>query len=184
VRIAFSGSHRVGKSTLLERVSEALPQYALVEEPYRLLEEDGYESVWPPSAEDFEVQLDRSVVEIQSAGKDVLFDRCPVDLLAYLLVNGQDIAAEIERSRRIMQLLDLVVLVPVEEPERVVLSPNEDRAWRRAVDETLAELLLDDEFVEDVLIVQGTVTARAAQVMTRVDNAAERAPGSSEGETR
>lgn len=110
VRIAFSGSHRVGKSTLVEQVARALPQYTAVDEPYHLLEEDGYEFDWPPSAEDFRTQLERSVLEIETAGGDVLFDRCPVDLLAYLLVEGQEIEPEIEQAREAMQLLDLVVL--------------------------------------------------------------------------
>jgi predicted ATPase len=42
MRIAFSGSHRVGKSTLVDRIAEALPTYTAVEEPYYLLEEEGY----------------------------------------------------------------------------------------------------------------------------------------------
>ncbi len=176
VRIAFSGSHRVGKSTLLERVAQALPQYACVEEPYHLLEEDGYDFEWPPSAENFEAQLDRSIAEIQLAGNDALFDRCPADLLAYLLVDGHAIDREIERSRAAMQLLDLVVFVPIEEPDPIAVSPHDDREWRQAVDETLAQLLLDDELAEDMLTVHGTVTARAAQLMTRVEAGAPAHP--------
>jgi predicted ATPase len=168
VRVAFSGSHRVGKSTLVEQVAQALPLYARVEEPYHLLEEDGYEFEWPPSAEDFEAQLDRAVFEIERAGNDTLFDRCPADLLAYLLVDGQDIEPEMERAREPMQLLDLIVFVPIEEPDRIALSLHEDRSWRHAVHEALAGLLLDDELVEETLSVQGPVTARVAQVMTRL----------------
>ena len=72
VRIAFSGSHRVGKSTLIERVAEALPSYAVVAEPYYLLEEEGYECSDPPSAEDFEAQLDRSIIEFDRPRKRAL----------------------------------------------------------------------------------------------------------------
>ena len=39
MRIAFSGAHRTGKSTLLAGVAERLPGYATVDEPYRLLDE-------------------------------------------------------------------------------------------------------------------------------------------------
>lgn len=168
MRIAFSGSHRVGKSTLVAQVAQALPRYATVDEPYHLLEEDGYECDWPLSAEDFEVQLDRSVIEIKTAGTNVLFDRCPADLLAYLLVDGQAIEANIEHAREALQLLDLVVFVPIEEPERIAAALDEDRDWRHAVHEALAQLLLDDELVKATLTVQGNVTARVAQVMTRV----------------
>jgi predicted ATPase len=172
VRIAFSGSHRVGKSTLVEQVARALPQYAAVDEPYRLLEEDGYEFDWPPSAEDFQAQLERSVLEIETAGSDVLFDRCPFDLLAYLLVEGQEIEPEIEQAREAMQLLDLVVFVPIEEPDCIAVSLYEDRDWRHAVHKVLAQLLLDEELVEDMLTVQGSATVRVAQVMTRVRESA------------
>jgi hypothetical protein len=168
VRIAFSGSHRVGKSTLIEQVAQALPQYEPVEEPYHLLEEDGYEFEWPPSAEDFEAQLDRSILELGRAGNDVLFDRCPADPLAYLRVDGQDIEPGIDRARDAMQSLDLVVFVPIEEPDRIVTSADEDLSWRHAVNDALERLLLDDELAEDVLTVQGTVTGRAAQVISRL----------------
>lgn len=176
VRIAFSGSHRVGKSTVVQQVAEAWPQYARVEEPYYLLEEDGYESGWPPSVEDFEAQLDRSVAEIETAGEHVLFDRCPADLLAYLLVLRHDVRGAVERSREAMHLLDLVVFVPIEEPDRIAVSSHEDREQRRAVDEMLERLLVDDELVEDVLIVQGEVTARVAQVIARVHEPGGRPP--------
>src|ERR1041384_2990821 len=85
MRIAFSGSHRVGKTTLVERVAERLPQYETVDEPYYLLEEDGYEAAEVPTIEDFEAQLVRSFAALGEPGRDVLFDRCPVDVLAYLL---------------------------------------------------------------------------------------------------
>jgi hypothetical protein len=168
VRIAVSGSHRVGKSTLVQELVEALPQYACVEEPYHLLEEDGYEFGWPPSVSDFEAQLDRSVAEIEAAGKHVLFERCPADLFAYLLVDGHDIRAAVERSRDAMHLLDLVVFVPIEEPDRIAVRSHEDREQRGAVDEVLERLLVDEELVRDVLIVHGDVPARLAQVLARV----------------
>ena len=168
VRIAVSGTHRVGKSTLVAQLAKALPQYACVEEPYHLLEEDGYEFGWPPSEEDFAAQLRRSVEEIMAAGEDVLFDRCPADLVAYLLVEECDARAALERSREAMRLLDLVVFVPIEEPDRVAVSSHEDLEQRRAVDDALEQLLVEDELVEDVVIVRGDVPARVAQVVARV----------------
>jgi nicotinamide riboside kinase len=41
MRIAISGSHRTGKSTLVSELSALLPTYATVDEPYHLMEEDG-----------------------------------------------------------------------------------------------------------------------------------------------
>ena len=168
MRIAFSGSHRVGKSTIVEQVAQALPQYACVDEPYDLLEEDGHECGWPPSVHDFWAQLERSIEEIERAGECSLFDRCPADVMAYLLVHGQDIRSAIERSRQAMRRLDLVVFVPIEAPDRVAVAAHEDREQRLAVNEVLEQLLADDELVQDVLIVHGDVSARVAQVMARL----------------
>ena len=61
MRIAITGTHFSGKSTLVEALSEALPHHIIVEEPYRLLEEEGYEFPELPSLEDFELQLERSI---------------------------------------------------------------------------------------------------------------------------
>src|SRR5882724_6743886 len=117
VRIAFAGSHRVGKSTLVERVVEALPGYTAVDEPYYLLEEEGYECSDPPSIEDCEAQLDRSWLALEDNAANVLFDRCPADVLASLLVPDDaplvGAASATERAREAMTSLDLIVFVPI-----------------------------------------------------------------------
>jgi predicted ATPase len=174
MRIAFSGSHRVGKSTLLEAISAAMPRYTSVEEPYHLLEEEGYEGSEAPSLEDFQAQLERSLAALEEGQGDVLFDRCPADLLAYLLVHEDKAAFDpdewLERTREAMNALDLVVFVPVEEPDRIALPAHEDREYRLAVNDKLRELLLDDVlgFEPEVLTVHGAVGVRIDQVMTRV----------------
>jgi len=174
VRIAFSGSHRVGKTTLVERVVEGLPGHATVDEPYYLLEEDGHEFGEPPSLEDFEAQLVRSLAALDDAGRDALFDRCPVDVVAYLLEHddaaGFELDDWLEPIRDAVRTLDLVVFVPIEEVDRIAVGPHEDAALRRAVDERLRELLIDDALGLDaeVLTVSGDVRARTEQVMARI----------------
>ena len=49
MRVAFSGTHRTGKTTLIKAVHSRVSRYDFVEEPYRLLEEEGYEFSDPPS---------------------------------------------------------------------------------------------------------------------------------------
>src|SRR5689334_13580614 len=174
MRVAFSGSHRVGKTTLVERVAERLPGYATVDEPYYLLEEDGYEAAEVPTLEDFEAQLVRSLAALEDAGDDALFDRCPVDVLAYLLEHedAQAFDAEewLERIRRAIETLDLIVLVPIEDMDRIALAPHEDAALRRAVNDRLGELLVEHTLGVDVevLTVDGDVRARVEQVLARV----------------
>lgn len=70
MRIAVSGSHRVGKTTLIQHVAERLPGYATVDEPYYLLEDEGYELAEQPSLEDFEAQLVRSLAALDDAGPE------------------------------------------------------------------------------------------------------------------
>lgn len=61
MRIAISGTHFSGKSTLIATLLKQFPNFTSVEEPYVLLEEQGYEFSNPPSIEDFEQQLEFSV---------------------------------------------------------------------------------------------------------------------------
>jgi hypothetical protein len=182
VRIAFSGSHRVGKSTLVEHVADALPRYTIVDEPYHLLEEEGYEFSEAPSLEDFEAQLERSLDAVEEGAQDVLFDRCPADIFAYLLAHADADAFEpedwLERTREAMQTLDLIVFVPIEERDRIALPSHEDGAYRLAVHEKLHELLVEDAlgFETDVLTVHGDVRARVDQVMARIGGQERRRP--------
>ena len=175
MRIAFSGSHRVGKSTLLELVSDALSDHEAIEEPYHLLEEEGHEHADPPSLEDFEAQLARSLDALDEGDDDVLFDRCPADVLAYLLTHEDadsfDVDEWLPRVRKAMKTLDLVVFVPVEEEDRIELPSHEDAEWRLSVHEKLRELLVDDafRFRRDVLVVDGSPEKRARRVLKRVE---------------
>src|SRR6187399_2742819 len=150
MRIAFSGSHRVGKSTLIEHVAIALPAYSVVDEPYFLLEEDGYEAAEHPTVEDFVAQLERSLVALESRDPNVLFDRCPADIFAYLLTHEDEEAFDpddwAERTSHAMHTLDLVVYVPIEQPDRIPLPPDENNALRHAVDQKVRDLLMDDPF--------------------------------------
>lgn len=182
VRIAFSGSHRVGKSTLVEHVADTLPRYTTVDEPYYLLEEEGYECSEPPSLEDFEAQLERSLAAIEEGEQNVLFDRCPTDIFAYLLAHDDAGAFDaddwLERTREAMQTLDLVVFVPIEERDRIALPSHEDGEYRLAVHEKLHDLLVEDAlgFETEVLTVHGDLHTRLDQVMARIGDQEERRP--------
>ena len=175
MRIAFSGTHAVGKSTLLEAVAAALPTYTAVPEPYHQLEEEGYEHADPPSIEDFEAQLERSIASFEGGERDALFDRCPADVLAYLFTHadrdGFDPDGWIDRACEAMATLELVVFVPIEEPDRIALPSHTDRRHRLRVHKKLENLLLDDPygFGTEVLVVEGDLESRIAQVMQRVE---------------
>ena len=174
MRIAISGTHFSGKSTLVEALSEALPQYTTVEEPYYLLQEEGYEFAELPSIEDFELQLERSIENLDEGDPNVIFDRCPADILGYLLSHIDAEAFDLEkwlpRVRTAVRKLDLVVFLPIEEPDRIVLPLSQDAAYRRRVDEKLKEILLDNSFdlEVDVLEVTGSPQMRVEQVLSHI----------------
>ena len=176
MRIAFSGTHRSGKSALIGELAGLLPRYTTVDEPYDLLEEEGYETAESPSAEDFEAQLERSLVSLEEeeTGANVLFDRCPADVLAYLQTHedgaGFDVDEWLERVIKAMRTLDLVVFVPVESPDRIPVPAHEDRAHRMAVHDAIEEMLCEDRYVfeVEVLRVDGDLQSRAQQVLHRI----------------
>jgi predicted ATPase len=174
MRIAFSGSHRVGKTSLIEEVARRLNGYETVEEPYNQLEEDGYEHAEEPTLQDFQAQLEKSIESLEDAGRNVLYDRCPADVLAYLLTHEEADAFDpdewMERAREAMESLDFVVFVPIEQPDRIAVPSHEDLRFRRRVHKKLENLLLDDayDFGTEVLVVEGDLQARCEQVLARV----------------
>lgn len=177
MRIAISGSHRTGKSTLVSELSALLPTYVTVDEPYHLMEEDGYDFSYPPSLEDFEGQLERSIEVLGQADDDVLFDRCPIDFLGYIALHEEgdsfDFDAWLPRVRDAVKTLDLVVFVSIEACDRIAFPPSDDDGeTRAAVDDKLRELLFDDplELGVEVLEVEGDPERRARTVLRRIRN--------------
>jgi predicted ATPase len=174
MRIAISGTHFSGKSTLVEALSEALPQYTIVEEPYHLLQEEGYEFAELPSIEDFELQMERSIESMEESAANVIFDRCPADILGYLLSHADaeafDLKEWLPRVQSAMRKLDLIVFLPLEEPDRIVLPLSQDAAYRLCVDEKLKEIILENlfDFDVDVLEVTGSPKMRVEQVLAQI----------------
>ena len=168
MRIAFSGTHRTGKTSLLEAVAAQLRSSEVIDEPYDLLEEDGYEHADPPTMNDFQAQLVRSIEALDAAGADALFDRCPIDALAYLQAMGEELDDElVDAVRESVATLDLIVLVTIESPDRIALPAHEDAGLRRRMDEAIRALLVDGDhrFAPPVLEVSGPLADRVHQVM-------------------
>jgi predicted ATPase len=174
MRIAISGAHRTGKTTLIEELSRALPTYGIVDEPYYLLEEDGHEFSEMPSLDDFELQLERSIRCIGDSDEDQLFDRCPADMLAYLLSHRDSDAFDVEvwlpRVESAMRRLDLIVFVPIESAGPVMALDSEDSHLRRRVDEELRDIVVGDrwDFGLEAIEVTGTLRERARQVLAQI----------------
>ncbi|HEX2579393.1 MAG TPA: ATP-binding protein [Rhabdochlamydiaceae bacterium] len=174
MRIAISGTHFSGKSTLIATLLKQFPNFTSVEEPYILLEEQGYEFSNPPSIEDFEQQLEFSVRSIMESRNNTLFDRCPLDCLAYALALGEvDVNSWIQKMDSAIQLLDLIVFLPIEDRDRIPIPVSEDLKLRKKVDENLQDILLNDSLgiLKDVEIIEamGSVEKRVRMVKAKLD---------------
>src|SRR5215467_10214067 len=83
MRVGISGTHGTGKTTLAQELCARLPSHVVVDEPYYLLEEQGYVFDFPPSLEDYQALVACSVQSLTSLLlPEVVFDRTPLDYLA------------------------------------------------------------------------------------------------------
>ena len=172
MRIAISGTHATGKSTLAVEVARRLG-YDVVDEPYHALADEGHSFEDVPSADDFDAMLDRAIADLAATrSPGVVFDRCPADYLSYLAVlrGVEGVADDSERAARAMETLDLLVFVPIERPDRVQPGPAEDLRLRARVDRMLRALLIEGELAvgASVIEVSGTVEDRVEQVLAAV----------------
>ncbi|SEP96749.1 AAA domain-containing protein [Devosia sp. YR412] len=152
MRIAVTGTHGVGKTTFIDDFTAAYPGYYSVAEPYWLLEQ-GVPFSDGATIPDLEKQLVESCKLILGypAGGDVIFDRCPLDFLAYLevvstsegfewLPGGRDLA----KIGEALATLDAVIFVPLTAPDEIAVQIEHPRL-RRQVDRRLKTILRDDD---------------------------------------
>lgn len=172
MHIAVSGTHNMGKSSLVEALGACLPHCAMVAEPY----ERGYVFRHPPSVEDYVVQLRQSLASLRRRSPNVIFDRQPLDFLGYIEASVGAERFELEAWRepiaRAVQRLDLVILLRAERRHDPV-SGHEDGAFRFAVDDALQEIVGGDcydlcEGVE-VLVWEGAWHSRVETVLNHIN---------------
>jgi hypothetical protein len=117
VRIAVSGTHAIGKSTLAAALGERLPHHIIVPEPYEVLTERGYEFAHPPGVDDFVVQLKQSLITLRRRSPNLIFDRCPLDFLGYISASSGASRFDLEAWRGLimhaMAKLDLSFVPPI-----------------------------------------------------------------------
>jgi len=156
MRVSVSGTHCSGKSTLIDRFLITHPDFTHEPEPYIVLQED-YGEVFAaePSADDFYRQLEFNIDRLRryQSSERVIFERCPIDFIAYLLALS-DIRADEEASLLVersldmandgIKLLDLIVFLPLDGMDSTVMSSAEDQQLRIAVDDWLVDMLRGD----------------------------------------
>ncbi|RDI07016.1 ATP-binding protein [Flavobacterium sp. AG291] len=168
MKIAITGAHGVGKTTLAEKLLEHLPVYDLRPEPYYELQELGYEFSETPNTDDFAEQLNYSIKQITASSDNVIFDRCPVDIMAYLeALNGiHYINTMYDKAESAMEDIDLIIFVPIEEPDIITYQKSDYPELRDAVNEILKESVYD--FGIEVIEVKGSLDQRVRQVRAKI----------------
>ncbi len=149
MRIGVSGTHGVGKSTLAAGLRECLPDHVVADEPYDVLVERGHEFGFPPSTDDLRVLIEFTVRSlVASRDPHVIFDRTPLDYLAYLTALGADPADAVAADplRAAFATVDILVIVPISAAADALLPAPALPALRSAANDALLTLAYDDPF--------------------------------------
>ena len=142
MRIAVTGTHGSGKTTLIEDFLDRHRGYVHEQEPYWALVQQGVAFADGPTIADLEEQLGYSCAMVMERAADgqVIFDRSPLDFLAYLDVVGEQEGVPWEpsgkllgRIERAMTMLDLLVFLPLSSPDEIAAEIEYPRL-RRAVE--------------------------------------------------
>jgi hypothetical protein len=187
MRAGISGTHGTGKTTLAEALCARLPGHVTAGEPYDLLEEEGYEFGFPPSAEDYRALLARSVqlLRAPSLPPGTVFDRTPLDYLAYLAAAGADPVAEADPGalRAAFARLDLLIITPITAETERVWPAAEMPRLRREMNDALLELVYADPLDAwgevPVLELSGPLGGRLATVLAALNQPRRPARGDS-----
>jgi AAA domain len=178
MRVGISGTHGTGKTTLAGVLCARLPGHALADEPYYLLADEGYEFGFPPSHEDYRALLARSVRSLRAPLPAIVFDRTPLDYLAYLAAIGADLAAigadpagqaAAAALQPAFASLDLLVITTITAETERVLPPAELPGLRSQMNDALLDLVHDDPLDAwadlPILELDGPLDARPATVL-------------------
>lgn len=155
MRIAVSGTHYIGKTTFIADFIQAHPEYRCEEEPYyKLQDEKALELSLAPSLDSLLEQLDYSIEQLNQCAdeRNVIFDRCPIDFIAYSMyvveqdlmdINDSEVAERFSAVKTALNNLDLIVFLPITK-ENPIEYTEENPAYRKAVDKYCKNIYRDD----------------------------------------
>lgn len=164
MRIAISGSHSLGKSTLVWDWVRTHSRYTREEEPFRALDGEMYDIRFRQESNrlhnGIQMYYNASRINLYSSARDcVIFDRAPVDYLAYSQytadkkttdIDDPFVTAMVPRVRETLQRLDLVAFVPMTDRWPVDMEDDGirpvDLPYRAEVDAIFKQIYRDKRF--------------------------------------
>ena len=171
MRIVVSGTHATGKSTLISDFALAHPEFAVLPDPFDLVD-DG------PGSGSFVAQLRFSAERLldPTLPRAVIAERGPLDFLAYLAaideLGRSGAAAELVRreaplTARAMARVDLLVLLA---PDGIAVPDDEDPELREATADALLDLADDPDLTGTARILElsGDPVTRLAALRSAV----------------
>jgi len=181
MRIAITGTHGSGKTTLVEDFLAGHPGYRHVVEPYEAITDAGAIFSDPPTVADHVEQLEHSIASLRDNADavDVIFERCPLDFLAYIDVLGRrlgedgfDVDASRDEIAEALAGLDLIVYLPLPADDTMTAELPK---LQRAVDRELRTLLRDNPLglLEDGAPLTITLRGTRAERLAALDRAVE-----------
>lgn len=154
MRIAVSGTHCIGKSALIEDFIRAHPEYKCEVEAYhKLQDEKEMELSLEPTFESLIEQLDHSIDQLNrnSNERNIIFDRCPVDYIAYSMyiadqesidINDTEMAERFAEVKGALDNLDIIVFLPITK-EHSIEYTEENPEYRKNVDKFFKQIYRD-----------------------------------------
>jgi hypothetical protein len=165
MRIAVSGSHSLGKSTLVDDWVARYPQFTREEEPYRALGLYGpYQILFRDESTRLHngIQLYYSLSRVHryaAQSDDVIFDRAPVDYLAYSQYTADAGSTDIDDAFVMSMVpaviesldrLDIIAFVPKSDVWPVEMEADgirpTDYAYRDAVDAVFTQIYREGRY--------------------------------------
>lgn len=134
MRVAISGAQNTGKSTLIKDFLKVWTNYNTTEKTYRdILKEKNLPHSTETNKETQYTILNWMVDELNKTtpASNIIFDRCPLDCLAYTLwayeKGGSDITEEfvsyvITTTKEAMRKLDIIFFIPSDMDKIVILN--------------------------------------------------------------
>jgi AAA domain len=157
LRIAVSGTHCSGKSTLIADFLAAHREYIHEPEPYVWLDElYGEHAAEEPGVADFYRQLEVCVERLRNyePGADMIAERSPLDFLAYILAlhdlgDGEGAPEIVDAAVTLVESglahLDVLIVLPLNGRDGIEAPSGEDPELREAMNDRLIEIVDGDE---------------------------------------